>query len=326
MAAIARQVARSTPSRPLGQILRHFAFFEKASDKLPTAAERGAQLRNDYADELRSLPQHPLPENAPPPGAVIRRAHNRPAASAGSRFPAQLYPGHPHNFTPLRPVPTGWNSLDRALRDVAWESRFDLMERRIEPRYAAECVGTPRREMQEGMIGGIRVRPVQNPYVRLKAAMKYRLNTWQSRNWKQWSPNLSHVRGGRRRYRIPQDIAPYKDELGEWHPPRISGRYKADVEKQYLMNSLPWVWSNDYYNQRLHIWDWEPRGLKRWYKKHWRKAQVEEALKRADEMIEDYRKERRQAKRLSWIETIVKEFAGNELAGPYIRQQKKPKL
>ena len=30
------------------------------------------------------------------------------------------------------------------------------------------------------------------------------------------------------RYRIPQDIAPYKDELGEWHPPRISGRYKAE--------------------------------------------------------------------------------------------------
>eukprot|EP00434_Breviolum_minutum_P018906 symbB.v1.2.016672.t1/scaffold1269.1/size127624/4 len=242
--------------------------------------------------------------------------------------------------------------MDRAVREVAWESRFDLMERRIEPRYAAESVGTPRREMQEGLIGGIRVRPVQNPYVRLKAAMKYRLNTWQSRNWKEWSPNLTHVRGGRRRYRVPQDIAPYKDELGEWHPPRISGRYKAgkllqfwmnrlmslttifgekgafkaDVEKQYLMNSLPWVWSNDYYQGRLHIWDWEPRGLKRWYKKHWRKAQVEEALKRADEMIEDYRKEKRQAKRLSWIETIVKEFAGNELAAPYIRQQKKPKL
>lgn len=29
------------------------------------------------------------------------------------------------------------------------------------------------------------------------------------------------------RYRIPQDLAPYKDELGEWHPPRLSGRYKA---------------------------------------------------------------------------------------------------
>lgn len=68
-------------------------------------------------------------------------------------------------------------------------------------------------------------------------------------------PNLCNVRGSRRRYRIPTDINPYKDELGEWHPPRLSGRYKADVEKQYLMNSLPWVWSNDYYQSRLHIWD-----------------------------------------------------------------------
>ena len=62
---------------------------------------------------------------------------------------------------------------------------------------------------------------------------------------------------------------------------------------------------------------------------------MDQSLKRADEMIEEYRKERRQAKRLSWVETIVKEclgashgllalrFAGTELASPYIRQQKK---
>lgn len=31
------------------------------------------------------------------------------------------------------------------------------------------------------------------------------------------------------RYNIPEDLFPYKDELGEWHPPRISGRYAADV-------------------------------------------------------------------------------------------------
>eukprot|EP00913_Durusdinium_trenchii_P030719 g28772.t1 len=330
---------------------RHFSFFFKESDQLPTAAERGASERNDYADELRTLPQS-LEEMPPPDNAVVVRAHNRPKAFAGSTFPKQLYPGHPHNFTPLRPVTSGFSALDRAWREVAWESRFDLMERRIEPRYAGECVGTPRRENQDGVVGGIRIRQVQNPYVRLTAAQKYRLNTWESRNWKTWSPNFCNVRGSRRRYRIPQDIAPYKerrlkwlkntflgnptpgsagstsDELGEWHPPRLSGRYKADVEKQYYMNSLPWVWSNDYYNSRLHIWDrdWEPRGLKRWYKHHWRQAQVDEALKRADEMVEDYKKERRQAKRLSWIETIVKEFAGNELASPYIRQRKKPKL
>ncbi|CAJ1429916.1 unnamed protein product [Effrenium voratum] len=234
--------------------------------------------------------------------------------------------GHPQNFTPLRPVPAGFTALDRAVRDVAWESRFELLARRIAPRYAAEPVGTPRREMQDGLVAGIRVRPVQNPYVRLKPAMKYRLNTWQSRNWKNWSPNFCNVRGSRRRFRIPTDIGPYKDELGEWHPPRLSGRYKADVEKQYLLNSLPWVWSDDYYQGKLHIHDREPRGLKRWYKSEYRKAQIAEALKHADTMIEDYRKERREAKRLSWVESIVKEFAGDQLSAPYVRQQKKPKM
>ena len=37
---------------------------------------------------------------------------------------------------------------------------------------------------------------------------------------------------------------------------------------------------------------------------------MDQSLKRADEMIEEYRKERRQAKRLSWVETIVKECLG----------------
>ena len=36
------------------------------------------------------------------------------------------------------------------------------------------------------------------------------------------------------RYRIPQDIAPYKDELGEWHPPRLSGRYKAQGVRLWI--------------------------------------------------------------------------------------------
>mmetsp|Transcript_40435 Transcript_40435/g.94556 ORF Transcript_40435/g.94556 Transcript_40435/m.94556 type:complete len:337 (+) Transcript_40435:109-1119(+) len=304
--------------------VRHFSYVPDPNKPL-TAAQRGALERQQAADELRTLPQQ-LPKFPPKEGAVICRAHNRPAASAGSRFPEQLYPGHPHNFTPLRPIRTGFSALDRAVREAAWESRFDLMERRIMPRYAAECVGTPRRENQDGLVRGIRVRPVQNPFVRLKPAMKYRLNTWQSRNWKQWSPNLCNVRGSRRRYRVPQDIAPYKDELGEWHPPRVSGRYKADIEKQYYLNSLPWVWANDYYLGKLHYMDREPHGLKRWYRKEYRQAQVTEALKRADEMIEDYRRERRQGKRLSWVESIVKEFAGDQMAAPYVRAQKKPKM
>jgi len=295
------------------------------SGKLLTGAERGAVERQDAAQRLRDLPQQ-LPDSPPPPGAVICRSQNRPSASAGSIFPAQLYPGHPHNFTPLRHVQPGFSALDRAVRDVAWESRFDLLERRIVPRYGAESPGTPRREIQDGLVSGIRVRPVQNPFVRLKPAQKYRLNTWQSRNWAQWSPTRTSVRGSRRRYRVPEDINPYRDELGEWHPPRVSGRYKADIEKQYYMNSLPWVWATDYFQGKEHFMDREPRGLKRWYKREYRKAQIAEALKRADDMIEDYRKERRQVKRLSWVETIVMEFGGDQMAAPYVRQRKLPKL
>lgn len=301
------------------------ALASRPLDKPVPGAVRGALERQDEADELRTLPQA-LVDAPPPAGAVIRRIHNRPSASAGSIFPAQIYPGHPQNFTPLRPIQPGFSALDRAVRDIAWESRFDLFERRIEPRYAAECPGTPRREIQDGLVGGIRIRPVQNQYVELSAAKKYRLNTWKSRDWRSWKPTLCHVRGSRRRYRIPEDIAPYRDELGEWHPPRVSGRYKADIEKQYYMNSLPWVWSNDYFQGKQHFMDREPRGKKYWYKKEFRKAQVAEALKRADEIIEEYRKERREVKRLSWIETIVLEFAGDQMAAPYVRQRRFPKM
>jgi len=88
------------------------------------------------------------------------------------------------------------------------------------------------------------------------------------------------------------------------------------------MNSLPWVWANDYYTGKLHFMDREPRGPKRWYKKEFKKAHVAEALKKADTMIEEYRKERREAKRLSYVEHIVLEFAGEQMAAPYIRQRR----
>jgi len=289
-------------------------------------AVRNALERNEMDEVAYGLMRSPPLAADPPEGATIARFHNSPAASRGTSFPSQTYPAHPHNYTPLRPVPAGFAALDRAVRDVAWESRFDLLERRIEPRYCAECPGTPRREVQDGLVAGVRVRPVQNLYVRLRAAQKYRLNTWPSRNWKGWRPDRTFVRGSRRRYRVPEDIAPYRDELGEWHPPRVSGRYKADIEKQYYMNSLPWVWANDYFGGKQHFMDREPHGLKRWHKREFRKAQRAEALKKADQMVEEYRKERRAAKRLSWVETIVEEFAGEQLAAPYVRQRRLPKL
>jgi hypothetical protein len=275
------------------------------------------------AQQLRDSPVRVIP---PPEGAVVVRAHNRPQVFQGSSFPAQAYPAHPHNFTPLRPTPPGFSTLDRAVREIAWESRFDILERAISPKYATECRGTPRRELQDGLVGGIRVRPVQNPYVTLTRAKKYPLNSWPSRNWANWTPHRAGIRGSRRRYRVPEDINPYRDELGEWHPPRVSGRYKADIEKQYYMHSLPWVWSNDYFDGKLHYMDREPLGKRRWYKREYRKAQIAEALKRVDGLVEEYRKERRQAKRLSWIESVVYEFTGSQMASSYVRQRKVPKM
>jgi len=297
----------------------------RRAGKVPTAAHRNALER--IADEEVGRSLKDLPGNfAPPEGAVLVRSQNAPKSSAGSVFPAQVYPAHPHNFTPLRPVAPGFSAVDRAVREVALESRFDLLERATEPKFAGECPGTPRREFQDGIVAGIRVRPVQNPYVRLTAAQKYRLNNWPSRDWKGWIPQRAHVRGSRRKYRLPEDISPYKDELGEWHPPRVSGRYKADIEKQYYMHNLPWVWANNYYQGSVHYMDREPKGKTYWYKKEFRRAQVAEALKRADQMVDDYRKERREKKRLSWIESMVLEFAGEQTALPYIRQRRIPKM
>jgi len=295
----------------------------KRDPNLLSGAARGALERIREDEERRELSDIESDEVGLAKGSVIVRSYNAPALGAR---PFQAYPAHPVNFTSLRPVSPGFSAVDRAVRDIAWESRFDLLERRIVPRYFSECQGTPRRELQDGLVGGIRVRPVQNPSVQMTPARRYRLNAWASKDWESWTPHRCYIRGSKRRYRVPEDISPYRDELGEWHKPRVSGRYKADIEKQYYMNSLPWVWANDYYQGKLHFMDREPRGPKRWYKKAYRKAMVAEALKRADTMIEEYRKERREAKRLSWVEHMVLEFAGEQLAAPYIRQRRLPKM
>lgn len=329
----ARQAARHAPNVAAARLSRRFFPSQKAlgsayvkGTDLLSGAQRGALERINQEQEASQLGDL-APRAAPPPAnAVILRQQNSPSAGSGSTFPTQAYPAHPHNFTPLRPVPAGFEAVDRAVRDVAWESRFDLLERRIVPRYASECVGTPRRGLQDGMVNGIRVRPVQNTHVFLNKSKKYRLNAWESRSWVGWSPYRANVLGSRRRYRVPEDIAPYKDELGEWHPPRVSGRYKADIEKQYYMNSLPWVWANDYYRGKHHFMDREPRGPKRWYKREFRRAQIAAALKRVDGLVEDYRKERRDAKRLSWVEEVALEFCGEQLASPYVRKRILPKM
>mmetsp|Transcript_9968 Transcript_9968/g.17926 ORF Transcript_9968/g.17926 Transcript_9968/m.17926 type:complete len:366 (-) Transcript_9968:45-1142(-) len=300
----------------------------KRNPNMLTGAALNALEKLRENAELQQLPDEEFFHSSPPPAdALIVRSHNAPSISEGSKLHReQMYAAHPLNFTPLRPIQPGFTPLDRAVREVPWESRQDIMERRVEPWYASECRGTPRREYQEGMLGGIRIRQTQNPYVRLRNSTRYRLNTWPSRDWRKWSTKYCHVRGSRRRYRVPEDLFPQKDELGEWHPPRVSGRYRADIEKQFILNGLPWVWRSDFYESKLHYMDRRPKGPARWYRKQYRMAQAMEALRRADALVEDYRRERRDAKRLSWIETLVQEFAGEQLAKPFVRIRKRPKL
>jgi len=277
--------------------------------------------------ELRLRPPVPVMQQAVSSKDIIKRpAQDSLSIITGLEVPQRLTPTSPLNFTPLRPVPQGFSPLDRAVREVPWESRFDLLKRGVKPRYMDECRGTPVRQYMEGVVDGMRIRPVQNPYVKLNRQKRYRLDTFPSRDWRRWNPLKVYVKGSRQRFNLPEDIAPQKDELGEWHPPKLSGRYTADVEKQYYMNSLPWVWAKDFYNPPLHFMDRNPKGLKRWYKKEYRLAQIREAMRGMEALKEQYRQERKDAKRLSWFEQTVQETVGDTIASPYIRRVKRVKL
>ncbi|ORM42221.1 Inosine triphosphate pyrophosphatase [Babesia sp. Xinjiang] len=211
---------------------------------------------------------------------------------------------------------------DRAVREVPWRSRFDILKERVKPRYMAECIGTPRREYQENVINGIRIAPTFNPYLQLNKEKRYRLDNWPSRNWDDWNPSQCYVRGGRRRHAVPKAFLPIKDELGEAHPPKISARYRADIEKQYYMNGLPWVWNVDYYLGKVHYHDRDILHPKVWYRHAFRKQRMEMELKKLDKHLEDYREQNRLKKRYAYFEKAVAAIAGEELASKYIRQRK----
>lgn len=241
---------------------------------------------------------------------------------------AQIYPASPFNFTPLRPFkPSHFEADQRAVREVPWESRFDLQKRRIKPRLFDECVGTPRREYQEGMVNGIRVRPVQNPYYELTKANRYPLDNWSSRDWHNWDPTKCYVRGSRRRYEIPAAIFPYKDEIGEIHPPRIKARYKRDLHRQYALNSLPPMWRDDFYQEKEHFMDRRRPEPKFMYKKLERMESVAEAMREAPALLNAHRKEFLAAKPYTWFEKQVHEMVDEEISTRFIRKKEKvPKI
>jgi len=256
-----------------------------------------------------------LPKDAPPMEGLVVRKHNLAQA-------AVPHTSHPLNYPSLRPVEPGFSPLDRAVRDLPWESRFDLAQRMIKPRYMSECLGTPRQQYQEGLVDGLRVRPVFNPYVRLIRKKYKRLDNWESRNWDIWDPFRTFVRGSRRRYNVPNDIYPYKDELGEWHTPRLNARYRADVEKQYAYFSLPWFWRKDFFDGRFHWRDREPKGLGWWYRQEFRRERIKEAMRTMDKKVEEYRINNRRVKRYSWFEQAVVDLAGSEVASDFLRQKR----
>eukprot|EP01066_Platyproteum_vivax_P006017 Platyproteum_vivax@DN186_c0_g1_i1.p1 len=238
----------------------------------------------------------------------LPRAHLCPGIFASCRFLAYQTP------------------VDRAVREIPYESRFDIFKQRKKPVYMDECVGTPRQEYQENVIDGIRVKPTFNPYVKMTRAKRYTLDRWESRNWDKWSPDKCFVRGSRRQYNIPQDILPYRDELGEMHPPKLSGRYRADVEKQYAINSLPWVWKKDFYTGTKHFQDHPPKAKTIDFRTAIKKQKIKEAIAKMDDITYNYRQEYAAKKKYNWLERNTHGLVGESIARDFMRKQQIPKL
>jgi hypothetical protein len=259
-------------------------------------------------------------------GAYIERRYN--LNDMGGWDSSFLYPGEaPLNFSPLRAVSQGIEQcVDRRVREVPWESKEELLRRIVRPEFSTECDGTPRREYQGGMMQGIRVRPVANPFFQPRGQLMRQYDRWNSRNLCAWNPKLVSVRGGTRRYSIPQDILPKKDELGEWSSPCLSGRYQADVRRQYTLHGIPWIYKRDFFANKQHILDKEPVGPKRWYKREYRQAKIRQAMSSMRTQVEEYRKERKAAKKKTWFEQIVQKLVGSQVSSKYIVERKLPKL
>jgi len=257
---------------------------------------------------------------------LISRPYNQPPHHVGWDG-SYLYPKEAAlNFTPLRSFSLP-GPLDRAVREVPSESRSTILrDRYIKPEFASECIGTPRREYQGGMIDGVRVRAVLNPYFKPYGQKRKQMDRWKSRDWENWNPLKTAVRGGTRVYDVPGDIVPKRDELGEWVDPTLSGRYQADIKRQYVINGLPWIYKRDFTISKMHILDKEPMGPKRWYKREYRQAKIREAMRNMDTLVDEYRKERKAAKKKTWFEQIVHKLVGAQTASKYITERKLPKI
>lgn len=166
------------------------------------------------------------------------------------------------------------------------------------------------------MIEGIRVKQVHNPYVEMTNAIKKRMDNWPSKNLDDWNPQKVFVRGSRRRYNVPEDLFPRRDELGEWHPPKLSGRYQADIRRQYVQHGIPWVWKKDFYEPKLHVRDREPLGKREWFFEEFRTARKAAAMRNMDELTAEYKKELH-AKKFKPLAKNFHDYMGPELSSKF---------
>ena len=313
------------PSRRCMQTHLRARIDARAPSPSKTASFLNAQDSINLSERYRAV--EPIAIDADSKSKCIVRMYNFPETGWDGSF---LYPAESAlNFTPLRPVSINHHhsSLDRAIREVPWESKTEILSKRmVRPEFCSESLGTPRREYQGAMINGVRVRAVFNPYFQPVGQKRKQFDRWRSRNWNSWNPSIVAVRGGTRTYKVPDDIVPRKNELGEWTEPTLSGRYQADIRRQYVMHGLPWIYEKDFLKYKMHILDKEPIGPKRWYKREYRQAKIREAMRNMDALVQDYRKERREAKKKTWFEQIVQKLVGNQLASKYITERKLPKL
>ena len=233
-----------------------------------------------------------------------------------------------HNFTPLRPIQASHSGslIDRAARETPFESRFDLLTRLRSPEFCRESAGTPRRDYQEGVVQGVRMRAVQNPYYTPNRRELRQFNLWRSRHWTgpdgHWSPHNVSVRGGRKQFSIPEAIFPTKDELGEAHPPLLSARYVADVKKQFIMHGLPWLYDKNFGKVQVHLRDRPPKIRKRWIRRDLRLAKIHQAMQNMGALVAEHRKDKRAAKPNNWFENVVNEIAGEQVASVWVRKPK----
>lgn len=219
-------------------------------------------------------------------------------------------------------------AVARKVREVPELTREQYLapEKIRRPIYMAECRGTPRREYPVNMIDGIRVAATFNPYQAMTRKKRKQLDTWKSRDWEDWNPYECYFGVGGRRYQIPHDLRMKSNELKEEDQPTLRRQAMADIKKQYIMHGLPWVWDKDFYNGKVHPRDKEEIPGQNKYNRKEKVKQYTEALRDMDELKFQYIKEKREKKRHTWWERVIKTMGGEQALEQYARLQKVPRL